>query len=235
MHRLAQRFGEVVQQEATGLFGDVRQRGGVLDWEGFADAWFRIVRRVVFGDAARDDRALRALVNRLRADGNWAFFRPKRERLVAELLRRIREHLARAEPGSLAAVIATTPTTPATAPEQQVPQWLFAFDASAMATFRALALLASHPDQASKATQELQARPDSAWPELPYLRACILESVRLWPTTPVILRQTTRSTEWDTGTLPAGTGMVVFVPFFPRDDQRLGHAPRFTPQLWLGA
>ena len=54
-----------------------------------------------------------------------------------------------------------------------------------MSTFRALAVLASLPGHAQAARDEAR-RHD---PELPYLRAAILESVRLWPTTPAILRQ----------------------------------------------
>jgi hypothetical protein len=40
------------------------------------------------------------------------------------------------------------------APEQQICQWLFAFGAAAMATFRALALLAAHPEQLERARPE---------------------------------------------------------------------------------
>src|SRR5690606_31988282 len=68
----------------------------------------------------------------------------------------------------------------------------------------------------------------------PYLRACVLESLRLWPTTPLVLRDTVADTTWETGTLPAGTGMVIFAPFFHRDDERLPYAHRFAPEVWLG-
>jgi hypothetical protein len=67
---------------------------------------------------------------------------------------------------------------------------------------------------------------------LPYLRAALLESLRLWPTTPVILRQSTRETEWDGATLPKGANVIVFAPFFHRDDG-LPFAHRFAPELWL--
>jgi cytochrome P450 len=60
-----------------------------------------------------------------------------------------------------------------------------------------------------------------------------MESVRLWPTTPMVLRQTTRATRWAQGTMPADTGLLIYAPFFHRDDQRLPHADRFTPDLWL--
>lgn len=114
---------------------------------------------------------------------------------------------------------------------RQVPQWLFAFDAAGIATLRVLALLSAHPEAAMRARNEAVARGT----ELPFLRACLLESVRLWPTTPMILRQTMRTTEWEGGQMPPGTGVLILAPFFCRDDERLPFADRFTPELWLSA
>jgi len=233
-HRLTERFVRVVREEAEHLLAAVRQRGE-LSWELFADTWFRIVRRVVFGDGARDDVKLRALINELRGDGNWAFMRPKRRGVREQFFRRLEGHLGRAEPGSLASVMARTPKGEDTAPSQQVPQWLFAFDPAGMTTFRALALLAAHPEHAERAREEIRSNRDSAAPHLPYLRACVLESLRLWPTTPMVLRQSTEETVWETGVMPARTGILIFAPFFHRDDQRLPFADRFTPELWLEA
>jgi cytochrome P450 len=169
----------------------------------------------------------------LRSDANWAFLRPKRTRLRQRFYDRLNGHLARAEPGNLAGEMAVTPTTGRTAPAQQVPQWLFAFDAAGIATFRALALLASHPDQAGRALGAIRGGEGHKPPVLPYLRACVLESVRLWPTTPMLLRQTTRYTVWESGVMPAGTSVLIFVPYFHRDDRRLAYADRFSSELWL--
>jgi cytochrome P450 len=235
MHRLAERFVVVVDEEADVLLAEARRRA-TLDWDAFADAWFRIVRRVVFGDAARDDHELRDVLDRLRSDANWAFLRPKRTALRRRFYAKLQAHLARGEPGSLAAVMAATPTTERTAPIQQVPQWLFAFDPAGMATFRALALLAAHPahpDQAARARAEVADRPGPARRDLPYLRACVLESLRLWPTTPMVLRETTTETTWEMGVMPAGTVVLIFAPYFHRDDRHLPSADRFHPELWL--
>ena len=57
--------------------------------------------------------------------------------------------------------------------------------------------------------------------------------MRLWPTTPAILRDTTTDTTWDRAVLPAGTALVIFAPFLHRDDQRLPYADQFTPEIWL--
>ena len=234
VHHMAARFLPLVDQEAVRILANAREKGE-LDWDAWADGWYRLVRRVVFGDAAADDQELNDLTVALRKAANWAFLHPKKKATQARFFARIQHYLDRAEPGSLAAVIARTPQTAETKPVQQVPQWLFAFDAAGMATFRALALLATHPDHAARASEEIREKPGSERKFLPFLRATLLEAVRLWPTTPAILRQSTRATEWEQGTMPARTGILVFSPFFHRDDQRMAYAHRFTPELWLHA
>lgn len=102
-----------------------------------------------------------------------------------------------------------------------------------MATYRALALLAAHSNLAGRVRAELADR-DLAQPQdLPLTRASVLESVRLWPTTAVVLRDSTTETEWDAGTLPAGTATLILSSFFHRDDEVLPQADRFDPQAWL--
>jgi cytochrome P450 len=104
-----------------------------------------------------------------------------------------------------------------------------------MATFRSLGLLASHREQARIVRQEIESRRGSARQTMPYTRAVVLESLRLWPTTPLLLRETTEETTWSNGMLPAGTGVVIYTPFFHRDSERLPYADRFAPELWNGA
>jgi cytochrome P450 len=232
MHRLAEPFRAVVDEEAALLLGAVRHRQ-LLTWDDFALTWFRVVRRVVFGDAARNDHALTEVINRLRSDANWAFLKPRRSGLRHQLSERIGHYLAMADPYSLAGVMAATPHSDLTAPEQQVPQWLFAFDPAGMTTFRTLALLASHPEHAAQVQEDIDGRAAGRRPALPYLRACVLESLRLWPTTPAVLRQSSEATVWANGVLPARAGLLIFTPFFHRDDQRLPYANQFTPELWL--
>jgi cytochrome P450 len=233
VHRLAERFFAVVEDEATELVDAARYQDE-LDWDRFAIAWWRMARRVVLGEGARDDDALTDMIARLRADANWAFLHPKRRRLRARFLERLEDHLRRAEPGSLAAIMRAMPAPPGTDPAGQVPQWLFALDALARATFRTLALLGTHPAQRARAEEEIQAsQGPSGRRELPFLRACVLDTLRLWPTTPVVLRQATADVEWEHGMLAKGSGIIIFAPFFHRDDTRLPQADRFAPETWL--
>jgi cytochrome P450 len=231
-HELAPRFLAVLDEEAGALMARASRRGA-LDWHDFAETWFRMVRRVVLGDGAADDDELRETLDALRRLANLAILAPRREDARRDFHARLESYLRRAEPGSLASLVPDAPVTRRTAPTHQVAQWLFAFDPAAMTTFRALALLATHPAQRREALREIAAQPGEGRADLRYLRACVLESLRLWPTTPLILRETTTETRWGAGTLPANTGVVIFAPFFHRDDRRIPYAHRFRPDVFL--
>jgi cytochrome P450 len=230
IHRLSRQFVAVVGQELRPLV-ETASGPTSLTWDDFAPRWFRVIRRVVLGDAARDDEQLTDQLAALRRDANWAMFHPLRRSLRARFTHRLEWHLSRAESGSLAGLMAQTSHSAETAPVQQVPQWLFAFDAAGMATYRALALLAAHPQFARDAQAEAAKR-DVTQEPLPLLRATLLESVRLWPTTPLILRESVRETRWQTGMMPARTGVAIYAPFFHRDPDRLPFADRFAPEVW---
>ena len=221
------RMAQVVAEEVDALLGQV-DFAGELAWDAFARTWWRIVRRVVLGDSAREDEQVTDDLQTLRRLANLSYAAPRRPALRDRFLGRVQHYVQQAEPGSLAEVVARTPAAPGTEPHQQIPQWLFAFDAGSWASVRALALLVAHPPAMERAREELDRSPD-----LPFLRATVLDSIRLWPTTPLILRDTTEETTWRTGTLPAGASVVIFAPFFHRDGQRLPQAHTFDPDQWL--
>nr|WP_290983666.1 hypothetical protein [Halomonas sp.] len=81
MHNFSAHFTQVAEQEVDALFKAVHNRNNKLDWPLFIDAWNRIVRRVVLGDAARDDYPLTQELIQLRKAANWGFLHPKRKHL----------------------------------------------------------------------------------------------------------------------------------------------------------
>jgi cytochrome P450 len=180
------RINAVVRDEADLLTRHVMSTGE-LTWDSFNQAWWRIVRRIVLGDRARDDDQLTDDLKALRQNANWAFLHPRQEGLRERFQRRLDEY---------------HPELP-----DQVPHWLFAFDAAGIVTMRALAI-------GGRGTHG------------------ILESARLWPTTPVILRESTEPTRWHGTWLPKNTEFVVFTPFFHRDPDRLPYADRYAPEIW---
>jgi cytochrome P450 len=218
VHSLAPSLTAFVEAETAPL-----RAASSLSWPGFTRAWYRMVRQAVFGAAERDDEALTDRLAQLRADANWAFMKPRRRRFRDAFLAALRERLAQTEAGSLGA-LARACATPGSAPEDQVAHWLFAFDAAGMAAFRMLAMLALHPDAAARARARASAD---------FRRACILETLRLWPTTPAVLRQTRAETFWEVAALPAGAGLLIHLPYFHRDPSRIPYADRFVPDIWL--
>ncbi|MFJ4101166.1 cytochrome P450 [Amycolatopsis japonica] len=227
LHDLAGPFAAAIGGEAASLWD-----GGTLDWDTFTVAWWRIVRRVTLGESAAGDDGLTDMLARLRKDGNWAYAHPRRDRLHDQFRTRLVGHLERAEPGSLAEAIAAAGPAGERTMEvvaDQVAHWLFAFDAAGIVTFRALALLATHPAARERADEEVADADLTVPGQFPYLRACALESVRLWPTTPALLRESTAETAWG----PAGTTVLIFTPFFHRDPESLPYADRFEPGIWL--
>jgi cytochrome P450 len=214
---------------------------GRFDAQSFSDAWWGIVLEVVLGSKARGDRELVAVLDALRRDANWSWLRPRRTRLREELEGRIASYVRSPEQGCLAA--AAHRCGPATA-VGQVPHWLFAFDAAGAATLRALAMAAARPPVRERLLADAEPAGPAAGPVarsasparpalLPYARACVLESLRLWPTTFAVLRDSTGPTDWGERTLPTRTGFAVVSSFFHRDPARLEHADMFVPEAWL--
>lgn len=232
VHELADDMVAVISQEAQVVLREA-SRTGELTWKEFEAGWRRCIRRIVLGDSAREDDELSEMLESLRYAANWSYLRPKRTDLRARFGRRLQSYLDEAEPGSLAGAMATASTTGETEPLDQIPQWLFASDPAGMATYRALALLATHPEQRERVRGELDERNLASAQDLPLLRSCVLESVRLWPTTAVILRESTTDTTWGDRTLPAGATLMVVSSFFHRDEQTVPQANRFDPQAWL--
>jgi cytochrome P450 len=232
LHHLAEPFLSVIDEEITAMAADAL-RNGSFDSAEFTKAWWRLVRRVVLGNAARDDDAVTDDLARLRRAGNWSFAVPVHARRRDRFFERLYAYAERADPNSLLGAISAVDAGGAMDPIGQVPHWLFAFDAAGMATLRAAALLAAHPDTESRWEIDAAGTPQVR----PYLRAAVLESVRLWPTTPAILRETVEDTAWSDGsdrfTLRAGAGLFICVPAFHRDPDALPFANDFVPEIWL--
>ena len=231
-HSLASQFVRVAREEARTLCST---SGTSISWNEFSPAWDRIVRRVVLGDGARDDIELSALLKSLRADGNWSFLWPRNTSKRKAYMARLEQHLAKAEAGSLAAALSHTPKPEGATPCSQATHWIFAFDAGAIATFSTLALLATHGEIRNRAIDDAQAAPTNQPSKamFPYLRSCLLEALRLWPTTMIVHRQAREETVWNGATMKEGTSLLLFAPYFHRDDRRLTFAHRFSPDIWM--
>ena len=230
IHPEAHTIAAHADEEARALVAALRNagsRGGVLDWTRFSETFDALARRVVFGSFAARDRRTTDLLRRLRARANWSYLSPVDRSTRSAFLDRVRENIDRAEPGALAAGLGRPGSEER--PEDQVAHWLFAFDAAAIATYRALALLTSQGAAAESARAEGLTE-DGV--DLPLLQATLRESVRLWPTTLVVIRESLRETTWRERTIEPGTAFLVMSSYFHRDSSRLPYADAFEPTIW---
>lgn len=227
LHHLAAPFAAAIAEEAAVLTADTLRRG-TLSSADFTKAWWKLVRRLVLGSQARDDDRVTDDLWMLRRAANWSFALPRQARRRARFEEQIYRYAENADPESLLGALTAIPSSGDLDPLGQLPHWLFAFDAAGMASVRAAALLATHPDQLARCELE---EPDQ--PLLrPHLRACVQESVRLWPTTPALLRETTADTTWGGTTIEAGASVLICAPAFHRDNDELPFANEFVPEIW---
>ena len=215
-HRLADRFAAVVREELAELLGEDEVR-----YEPFHAAFRRIVRRIVLGDSARDDEGLSDLLAELMSEANG--LPSERSEYFDEFMDGVERYVKAAEPGSLVGLFGEAPSTPDTRVEGQVAHWLFALqDTLAANALRALALLGSHAEQRARAETDRE-----------YLTACLQEAMRLWPTTPLLSRETLVDLTWRGAVVPAGTQVMIVNTFHHRDPERLPYADRFAPEEWI--
>ncbi|MEV0231278.1 cytochrome P450 [Nonomuraea sp. NPDC050786] len=207
-------FIEIAREEAKEL------TSGVVDHGRLDARWQRVARRCVYGDGAADDEELTRLLAGLTWAGRWRA-RRRQEILSGRYDARILDHLRRAEPGSLAGLIAENAGEAESRGLMQAAFWLMGFGAISAGLTQTLALLAAHPAQRKSARTD----PD-------YLRACLREGLRLWPPVPALSRVTTTPTDWYGSTLPAGTTVLVPIAAHQRSP-RLPYANTFAPEIWL--
>lgn len=232
VHHMAGDFISVIDEEAGLLVTDIPKNNNTLSWDNFIETWFRIVRRIIFGESARNAEEITDMAADLRRKANLAFLSSKDEELRDRFLNTIEAYVQKAEPGSLSEIMKQVQEKLNVEPKHQVPQWLFAFEPAAMTTFRALAVLSTHTRHLKEAENEIR-EDKTGGQHLKYLRSCVQETVRLWPTTPMVLRQTTEETEWHNGIMPAQTGILIYTPFFHRDSQTIPFANSFSPEIWI--
>ena len=213
-HRLSDRFAAVAREEAAKLPDEI-------DWDTINRAFQRIARRLILGDAAADDEELYELLGKQMdaANGMPDEVTEDHEPFMA----RVRSYVEAAEPGSLTSLFADAPSDEQTNPPGQVVHWLFALgDTLPANALRALALLATHPLQRARADEEGER----------YLEACLQEAMRLFPTTPLLSRETIEPTEWEGETVPSGTQILISNLYAHRDRGRFDYADRFAPEAW---
>jgi cytochrome P450 len=194
-----------------------------------------VTRRIVLGEAAGDDEELSDLLGQLMDKAN-----PPgggSPELLDRYAAKLDAYVAAGEPGSLVGLFGDAPVTPDTKPAGQVTHWLFALgDTLAINAFRCLALLAAHEDERARVLEELAGvalESAAGVASLKRLEACLQEAMRLWPTTPMLSRETVGDVDWDGVTVPGGTQLLIVNTFNHRDRETFDFADRFAPDEWI--
>jgi cytochrome P450 len=198
----------------------------------------RIARRIILGDQAREDEELTDRLFAMMEEANSMPGEPADE--LGEFRARLRAHIDRADPGSLASLVANAPQGEHVDPTSQFTHWLFAMgDTLATNAFRALAALAAHPTECELALGEVDRQRQSgelngaAIVGLQRLRASMHEAMRLWPTTPILSRELIAEAKLGGHPIPAGTQVVIVNTYLHRERDRHPEADRFHPDNWI--
>jgi cytochrome P450 len=230
VHPLAERFLAVVADEVARL-----GIGEELRWSDFERLFDHITLRVIFGDRARGDQELTQRLEKLMAEANRIVALSESDDFY-ELYGLLERHLREPEPGSLISRFADAPQTDRTRVVHQIPHWMFAMrDTLGANTYRALAVVVADPRVEGRVRHELRGRDLSdpaAVDGLRYLEGCLQEAMRLWPTTPLLVRETTRETTLAGEGLDEGTQVMIPNTFNHRDREQVPDADRLEPERW---
>jgi cytochrome P450 len=229
-HPLAERFLGVVAEEVARL-----GLGSRLEWESWERLFDRLTLRIIFGDRARDDQELTELLERLMGEAN-RLVGLDRSGEYYEFYGRLERHLMDPEPGSLLSRFAQAPQTDRTRVVHQIPHWMFATrDTLAANTYRALGVIVADPAVERRVREELEGvnlADPGAVDGLPELEGCLHEAMRLWPTVPLLARETTRETVLAGERLDEGTQVMILNTFNHRDPDHVRDADRLVPERW---
>lgn len=222
---------EVVRREARAL-----AEKSALAWADFADAFDRITLQVIFGDRAASDSALLERLRKMMREANRVAGLRKSKHFD-EYYAEVGGYLKNPRPHSLASLCTATPSTQETSVHTQMTHWTFAMSETLAAnTARALALVLAHTKAEQRVREEL-AHADITTPEgvnsLKYLGACVQEAMRLWPTTPMLLRRALEEDYIGGAHVERGTQVLINNTFNHRDAETHPFADKLAPELWL--
>lgn len=224
---------EVVRREARAL---ADKQGRTLSFQDFADAFDSITLQVIYGDRAASDETLLPNLRKMMREANRVAGLRKSKHFD-DYYAAVGGYLKNPRPHSLASLYAGTPSDADTAVPSQMTHWTFAMSETLAAnTSRAIALVLAHAKAEQRVREDI-ARADISTPEgvngLKYLGACVQEAMRLWPTTPMLLRRALEEDYIDGARVERGTQILINNTFNHRDAETHPFADKFAPEIWL--
>ncbi len=232
LHQYAQQFLNVIRDETAAM---LREAGGQPAWDDFAGLFERVTVQVIFG-AGIKDTSMTEILRKMMLESNRGFALRK-SKYFDDFYAAVRRYRQEASDSSLASLCNSVSSTAVTKVDNQVTHWMFAMgDTLAINTVRALALICVHPAAEERVLEELlQANltsPEGIY-QLRYLGGCVQEAMRLWPTTPMLVRETVKEDVLGGATIPPGTQVIIINSFNQRYREALPFADTFSPDFWL--
>jgi cytochrome P450 len=230
VHPLGARFVAVVADEVARM-----PVGRVLEWRDWERLFDLITLRVIFGDHARGEQRLTGLLEELMVEANRLVGLGSNDTYY-EFYGALERELRAPEPGSLLAAFADAPHGDRTRVVQQIPHWMFAMrDTLAANAYRALAAVVANPEVERRVRDEMigaDLTDAQAIDGMGYLEGCLHEAMRLWPTTPLLARETIEDATLAGERVPAGTQLLILNVFNHRDPDHVEAAGALKPERW---
>lgn len=197
----------------------LRGAGQNLTWQDLSLLFGRVSRQLILGKSARDDLTITSQLRRLMSQANRLVFLREGKRL-SEFHRSIANYVNLAELDCLLSMPSSLNAGDRIV--GQIPHWMFAMnDTLCENTARALCMVGS-----LSAEETIKLSDQDFW------RQCLLETMRLFPTTTMIGRAVAVTDCLDGAMLPVGTQIYVLNSAFHRDESNYPCPHRFLPERW---
>lgn len=236
-HSLADRFAEIVAEEVARF---TETAPSSLTWDDFEPLFERITLGCIFGKAARDDRYLTRTLTRLMRNANGSVVLPPRRRLLNDFQAAVRGYLRFPEENSLMWLCSQVPAPSGTRIVSQVPHWMFAMNETlALNCVRSLCLMSSNAEIENRIEAEIRnggidQPPSQRTTKMELVTGALQEAMRLWPTTPYLIRLTLKDDCIGGHEVKAGTQVLIVNGWFHRAPESYDEGDRFNPDFWQG-
>lgn len=232
-HPAAAGIHAVVRQVSKAKLGTAT----LVDWELISEIFETITLRLIFGNPGEREKRVRDLLVELMTEANGTSV-PERGPNYDEFRKLLEAACRDATDESLAGMARNAqPAIDSAVVPDQVTHWLFAMnDTLAENAARAAGLISGIPEVSKRLTDEIAAANlDEPAAALPYLKGCIQEAMRLWPTTNFIMRTAKQESTLCGASVPAGTTILMVNEINhldPATAHGSGPVTRFEPERW---
>ncbi len=201
----------------------------MLRWVWFERVFQDIALDVIFGPPGRNGSAVSHDLRVLMLKANRFVFLRKGKRF-RRFFAGLEALLLKADEESLAGVIRREEVTGRTRAVQQIPHWLFAIqDTLAENVMRAMALIAVQAECADRVREHGRGAGED---DGRFVEGCLQEAMRLYPTTPLLVREVVGSDVLGDSVVGSGDQVVIPSMMLHRNRALAENPDRFDPDRW---